>query len=115
MSLSTRTIARFGSNHAGSITGYRGIQSSSSTYGEQKSLCISKISWLKNNEDAEPIVGSDSFIRHVSCGTRAAPSLERITSTLDREGISKKLWFRLTALPTSTSPSGIWDALCVST
>jgi hypothetical protein len=31
----------------------------------------------------EPIVGTDSFVRHVSCGAGAAPFLERFNSTLD--------------------------------
>src|ERR1700690_4477915 len=38
---------------------------------------------IEKGADAEPILGSDSRLRHVSCGARAAPSLERITSTLD--------------------------------
>jgi hypothetical protein len=35
-----------------------------------------------SHRGAEPIIGSDVRLRHISCGARDAPSLTRIISTL---------------------------------
>ena len=71
------------------------------------------------NEIAEPIVGTDSCVRHVSCGAGAAPSLERFTSTLDPYSMepSKKIRTRklvsFDAVPNGVAGT-VLRSLCVS-
>jgi hypothetical protein len=38
---------------------------------------------IRRGENAEPINGSDPFVRHACCGAAGAPSLGRINSTLE--------------------------------